>query len=101
MSQTYFQVIAHYHVQPEQLTTVLELLARLRAASRREPANLAYDYFQNADDPTHLVILERYTDAEGFAAHREYDHFRTLGIDGIIPRLDRRQVDTYPVVAAG
>ncbi len=99
LAQSYFQVIAHYHVQPEHLAAVLELLARLRAASREEPANLSYDYFQNVDDPAHVVILERYIDAEGFAAHREYEHFRTLGIDGIIPRLDRRQVDAYPVVA--
>ncbi|WP_431951501.1 putative quinol monooxygenase [Nocardia lijiangensis] len=98
LAQKDFQVIAHYHVQPEHRATVLELLARLRAASREEPANLSYDYFQNVDDSAHLVILERYTDAEGFAAHRESEHFRVLGIDGIIPRLDRRQVDTYPVV---
>ncbi|WP_433734060.1 putative quinol monooxygenase [Nocardia sp. CA-129566] len=97
MTQSYFQVIAHYHVQPEQLATVLELLARLRTASREEPADLSYDYFQNADDPAHLVILERYTDAEGFTAHREYEHFQMIGIGEIILRLDRRQVDTYPV----
>lgn len=95
MSTSYFQVIAHYFPAPDQVENVLGLLGELAAASRTEAANLSYEYFQGAEDPAHIVILERYTDAAGFAAHREYDHFKTIGLGQIIPKLASRRIESY------
>lgn len=95
MSTNYFQVIAHYFSQPDEVANVLSLLGELAAASRTEAANISYDFFQGAQDPAHIVILERYTDAAGFAAHREYEHFKTIGVGQIIPKLASRRIESY------
>lgn len=95
MSTSYFQVIAHYAVADGNVPTVLPLLAQLADASRAEPANLAYNFFQDAEDPNHIVILERYTDEAGFAAHRESAHFQEIGFGQIIPLLDNRFIESY------
>ncbi|MET8873773.1 putative quinol monooxygenase [Nocardia sp. NPDC004604] len=95
MTAKYFQVIAHYRARPESVDAVIRHLHELAAASRNEAANLSYEFFQEVDDPAHIVILERYTDAAGFAAHRDQEHFQRIGLGQIIPRLDSRTVDTF------
>ncbi|MFC4224013.1 putative quinol monooxygenase [Lysinibacter cavernae] len=95
MSSPYFQVIAHYTVAAGNTPAVLPLLAQLAAASRTEPANLLYNFFQDAEDPNHIVILERYTDEAGFAAHRESAHFQEIGVGKIIPLLEDRYIESY------
>lgn len=70
-------------------------LARLAAASRTEPANISYEFFRDAEDPAHVVVLERYVDAAGFDAHLKSEHFETIGKTEIIPRLATRTVRVY------
>ena len=101
MSTSYFQVIAHYHVKPDQQERVCALLAELAEASRQEPANLDYDFFRSPGNPSHFVILERYTDASGFDTHRASDHFQQIGIGQIIPLLERREVSSHTVNSDG
>ncbi len=95
MTQKYFQVIAHYQAKADEVDTVARLLSDLAAESRKEPQNLSYDFFQGVEDKAHFVILERYADAAGFAAHREYPHFQTIGAGQIIPRLVHRSIESY------
>jgi quinol monooxygenase YgiN len=95
MVKRYLQVIAHYRAKLEEVETVAELLHELSTASRTEEANISYEYFQGVDDKAQFVILERYRDAEGFAAHREHDHFKSIGLAQIIPRLESRLIETY------
>lgn len=95
MTSQYHQVIAHYYVSEGKLEQVLPLLDELTAASRAEPQNLAYDYFCSRENPNHIVILERYTGADGFAAHRTSEHFQRIGFGQIIPLLDNRMIEEY------
>lgn len=88
------QVVAINRVTSEELDTIVGLLGELAAASRKEEGNLSYDFFQDLADPAHLAILECYTRAEDFSAHRESRHFRSIGIEQIIPRLKSRDVQT-------
>ncbi|MEF3402916.1 putative quinol monooxygenase [Agromyces sp. CCNWLW203] len=90
-----FQVIARYFPLPGETETVLELLGELAAASRTEPANRAYDFYRGVANPDEIVILERYDDAAGFAAHRETEHFQRIGVGRIIPLLDDRVIERY------
>lgn len=95
MSTSYFQVIAHYFPLQDEVENVLELLSQLAAASRTEEANISYEFYRGAEDPGHIVILESYKDAAGFAAHREYDHFKTIGVGQIIPKLESRRIESF------
>ena len=65
MNEPYLQVIAHYFAKPGNGDRVIELLAELAPATRAEPKNLDYAYFRSPEHPDHIVILERYRDADG------------------------------------
>ncbi|MCD2440719.1 antibiotic biosynthesis monooxygenase [Agromyces sp. SYSU K20354] len=95
-----FQVIARYHPLEGRTDAVLELLGELAAASRAEPANQAYEFYRGVERPDEIVILERYDDEAGFAAHRESEHFQRIGVGRIIPMLADRVIERY-VAAPG
>ncbi|WP_104090276.1 putative quinol monooxygenase [Arthrobacter sp. GMC3] len=95
MPESFFQVVVRYTVKPSEIDTVLGLLGEMAAATRAEEANISYDFFQSAEDPAQIVILERYTDAAGFAAHRGYGHIDRIGTAQIIPRLAGRSIQTF------
>lgn len=90
-----FQVIADYRLREGTEEVVLGHLARLAAASRTEPANISYEFFRDAEEPAHVVVLERYVDAAGFDAHLKSEHFEAIGKTEIIPRLATRTVRVY------
>jgi quinol monooxygenase YgiN len=90
---TQVQAIARYVVPEENREKVLGLLRQLADQSRQEPGNVAFTVFENIDDPTWLVLLERYRSREALAAHRETNHFRTLVIGQIVPLLTERSVE--------
>ena len=90
-----YQVIAHYHAQPGRGDEVAELLKTLAEASRTEPENLSYWVSRSLEDADHFVIVESYTSAEGFAAHRETSHFQETGVGRIIPLLENRTVTAF------
>lgn len=92
MSTDFYQVIARYYPLAGETETVLTLLVELAAASRTEPANIAYDFFRGVENAGEIVIIESYTDAAGFAAHREAEHFERIGLGQIIPLLENRVV---------
>lgn len=92
MSTDFYQVIARYYPLAGETETVLALLAELTAASRTEPANISYEFFRGVENPDEIVIIESYTDAAGFAAHRDTEHFQQIGVGRIIPLLENRVV---------
>ncbi|MEO8220750.1 MAG: putative quinol monooxygenase [Specibacter sp.] len=95
MAETFFQVVVRYTARPGETDAVLRLLGEMSAATRAEEANLSYDFFHGVDNPAQIVILERYRDAAGFAAHREYEHFQRIGVSQIMPRLASRTLQTF------
>lgn len=90
-----FEVVATYTTLAGNETAVLEHLRALAQASRQEPGNLRYEYFQGIEDPSRIVILETYRTSEDFEAHRQTPHFQQLGVEGIIPLLQNRTVSTF------
>jgi quinol monooxygenase YgiN len=89
------QVIARYTVKEGKVEELLALVAELAAASRTEPGNLSFTSYRSTDDPGSVVLLERYTSKEAFAAHRETPHFKRLVADRIIPLLESRAVEQF------
>ncbi|KQW08265.1 hypothetical protein ASC66_04910 [Leifsonia sp. Root4] len=90
MSDSFFQVIARYQPRDGQLETVLELLAELTTATRAEPGCVSFEYFRNVENPGEVVIVERFVDQAGFAAHRDTEHFTRIGVEQIVPLLEAR-----------
>lgn len=97
MANAYLQVIAHFFAKPGNGDAIVKHLTELAAATRKEPNNLYYEFFRSPLEPDHFVILEKYSDAGGLAAHRETEHFQRLGFGTIIPLLERREVESHMV----
>lgn len=72
---------------------VLTLLAEVAALSRAEEGNLAYRYFQKADEQQVICLFETYRDAQALEAHRNSEHFKTLVLGQIVPMLADRKVE--------
>lgn len=90
-----FHVVATYGTKPDLTEDVLDLLKDMAAATRREPGNISYEFYRGVEDPTRIVILESYQDADDFDRHRD---FVGLGAARIIPRLASRHISTYTSV---
>ncbi|MGH3671546.1 MAG: putative quinol monooxygenase [Pseudonocardiaceae bacterium] len=91
------QVIARYTISAGKQDEVLELLSTLAEASRNEPGNVAFVIYRQFDDDRKIVLLERYTSRDAFAAHRETLHFDDLVLKQLIPLLDSREIESYDV----
>jgi quinol monooxygenase YgiN len=92
------QVIARYTISAGEEQAVLGLLPKLTEASSAEPGCLSFVAYRQLGDDRDVVLLERYTSREAFAAHRETAHFKELALEQIIPRLESRTVESYDVV---
>lgn len=90
-----FTVIAHYIAKPEHADEVATLLPQLAKLSRTEPGNESYRISRDLDEPAKFIIVEKYGSSDDFAAHRETEHFQSIGIGQIIPLLEDRQVETF------
>jgi quinol monooxygenase YgiN len=90
---TQLQAIARYIVPEQNRERVLTLLREVARRSREEPGNLSFDIFENVDDPTRVVLLERYLSRDAFAAHRETAHFHELVLGQVVPLLSERSVE--------
>jgi quinol monooxygenase YgiN len=95
MSTNKFEVVATYTTLKGRESEVLKNLQDLADASREEPGNLRYEYFQGVEDPSRIVILETYRTPADFDAHRQTPHFQRIGAETIIPLLQSRTVSTY------
>ncbi|MBB3753162.1 quinol monooxygenase YgiN [Mycolicibacterium sp. BK634] len=90
-------VIAHWQTTQDALGTVVEHTAALRAASRAEPGCLSYETWQNAEEPTSLIIVERYRDVDAQQAHLNSPHYQEHVVGVIRPLLVGRQVEVVRV----
>ena len=90
-------VIAHWQTTESDLDTVLSHVAELRRLSLTEPGCVGYETFQKADEPTSLVIIERYRDEDAQLAHANSPHYREHVAECIRPLLTTRQVEILRV----
>ncbi|WP_258803559.1 putative quinol monooxygenase [Pseudarthrobacter sp. NS4] len=95
MPATRFEVVATYTTLTGREAEVLENLRALAQASREEPGNVRYEYFQGVEDDSRIVILETYHTPGDFEAHRQTPHFQRIGAETIIPLLQSRTVSTF------
>ncbi|GBQ94036.1 antibiotic biosynthesis monooxygenase [Acetobacter nitrogenifigens DSM 23921 = NBRC 105050] len=71
-------VAAIVKAKPGKVEEVIAAITPCVAPSRAETANHAYTPHRDIDDPNTIVIIERWASREGFNAHLETDHFKTM-----------------------
>lgn len=72
-------VIATLTVKPE---TRAELIAAAKlsiAATRKEAGNISYDMHESVTDPSRIVFVEQWQDADVLGAHGKSEHMRAFG----------------------
>jgi len=72
-------VVATLSVKPE---TRAEFIAGATACineTRKEPGNIAYDLHESVTDPTRMVFVEQWENAEALVPHRATAHMKTFG----------------------
>ena len=89
------RVVANYTIQESRTEEVLALLQEFRRAVRSEEGNLAFDVFQNAEQPNRVALIERYVSREAFQVHRDTPHFAEIALGKVIPLLADRVVELY------
>jgi (4S)-4-hydroxy-5-phosphonooxypentane-2,3-dione isomerase len=72
-------LVVHVHVQvlPDDLDAFLEASLVNARASVEEPGVVRFDVIQDRADPTHVVLVEVYRDADAPAAHKATAHYAT------------------------
>lgn len=87
-----FVVVAQYRCEPADAARVREALLKAREGTLTEPANLMYEVHAVVDQPGGFLLYERYTDRDGFEAHKDADHFKEIVVETVWPLLVERTV---------
>lgn len=93
MSEDEFVVVARWQTTEDSLDTVLAHIADLGPRSLAEPGCLGYQAFRSLNDPTSLLLLERYRDESALESHVGSPHYQELVVGRIRPLLASRQVE--------
>jgi autoinducer 2-degrading protein len=80
-------------VVPDSLDAFLAATEANATASRQEPGILRFDVLTDRADPTHVVLVEVYSDEAAAAAHKETAHYATWR-DAVAPMMARPRVGT-------
>jgi autoinducer 2-degrading protein len=70
-------VQVHVLVREADLEAFLEATVANAGASVQEPGVVRFDVIQDHADPTHVVLVEVYRDAEAATAHKTTPHYAT------------------------
>lgn len=72
-------VIATLTVKPETRAELIAAAKQSIAATRKEPGNISYDMHESVTDPSRIVFVEEWEDADALGAHGKSDHLRAFG----------------------
>jgi len=71
-------VIARFRPRPGRRDALLELLAEVQEASRRDDGCVSYGYYENVTDASSFVAVEEWRDTDALAAHLRTGHVGRL-----------------------
>ena len=72
-------VVATLSVKPEARAELIEAAKACIEATRKEPGNIAYDLHESVTDPSRMVFVEQWENAEALVPHRTQEHMKTFG----------------------
>ena len=72
-------VVATLTIKPETRAEFIAAATACIAGTRTEPGNIAYDLHESVTDPTKMVFVEQWENAEALVPHRGTEHMKTFG----------------------
>ena len=68
-------LIVHAQIKPEYLDAFIEATKINARESAKEPGIARFDFLQQNDDPTRIVLYEAYHNTDAPAAHKQTAHY--------------------------
>ena len=72
-------VVATLTVKPEARAEFIAAATACIKETRKEVGNIAYDLHESVTDPTRMVFVEQWENAEALVPHRSAEHMKTFG----------------------
>lgn len=72
-------VVATLTVKPETRAEFIAAATACIKETRKEAGNIAYDLHESVTDPTKMVFVEQWENAEALVPHRGQEHMKTFG----------------------
>ena len=72
-------VVATLTIKPEMRAELIEGAKACIAETGKEPGNIAYDLHESVTDPTKMVFVEQWENAEALVPHRKSEHMKRFG----------------------
>jgi quinol monooxygenase YgiN len=72
-------IVATFQAKPEAAAELVEKLQELAVVTRQEAGCLSYRPYVAPEDPTAVVMVEQWADADAIAAHNKSEHLRAFG----------------------
>jgi len=72
-------VVATLSVKPEARAEFIAGATACIRETRKEPGNIAYDLHESVTDPSKMVFVEQWENAEALVPHRAAEHMKTFG----------------------
>ena len=62
-------------VKPENVDAFIEATLKNHEATRKEPANIRFDFIRSKTDPNHFTLYEVFESAAGIDEHKKTEHY--------------------------
>jgi quinol monooxygenase YgiN len=72
-------VVATLTIKPETRAEFIAAAIACIKETRKEPGNIAYDLHESVTDPSKMVFVEQWENAEALVPHRGQEHMKTFG----------------------
>src|SRR6185312_6151421 len=72
-------VVATLMVKPETRAEFIAAATACIKETRKEAGNVAYDLHESVTDPTKMVFVEQWENAEALVPHRSAEHVKAFG----------------------
>ena len=96
-----FVRIAELEIDVTQLASFESAIKEgVETAVREEPGVLALYAVSEKDNPSRVIVIEIYTDANAYAAHLETPHFKKFRATTDNMVKSRKLIDTVPILLA-
>ena len=72
-------VVATLTIKPETRAEFIAAATACIKETRKEPGNIAYDLHESVTDPSKMVFVEQWENADALVPHRGQEHMKTFG----------------------
>ena len=86
------RVVSNVTAAPHETGGLIDLLTRVAGATRQEPGCVAYDLFEDVDDPTNFTMIAEFADRAAYEEHIGQPYMQDLLVE--LPSLTTGEIES-------